>query len=180
MANFAINNSSTPVGGNSQQTMTTTYKTLCAVAASTGAQVNPPTYTGLRRGKLYDILIGTNGTPADNYMEFDVVGATIATSLVWLGSLSSNSSNMVIDPSDPVVSAFTLNNSSVETNIVAIREPFYVGINQRASYRWVSAPGSEIVYPAVSSGTGGNGLALRARSGAYTGTATGTVLVQEQ
>jgi hypothetical protein len=44
----------------------------------------------------------------------------------------------------------------------------------------VAAPGSEIVYPAVSSGTGSNGLALKVRSGGYTSTVTGTLMFQEQ
>jgi hypothetical protein len=52
-------------------------------------------------------------------------------------------------------------------------------VNQRASYRWVAAPGSEIVYPANTSATGNNALSLQARSAAYTGTVTGAVMVSE-
>ena len=49
-------------------------------------------------------------------------------------------------------------------------------MNQRASYRWVAAPGSELVYPALAN----NGFVLRAKSGGYTSTFTGAVLVEEQ
>ena len=52
----------------------------------------------------------------------------------------------------------------------------YVGVNQRASYRWVAAPGSELVYPASDN----NGFVGRARSGGCIDTATFKALVEEQ
>lgn len=181
MANFGVANSSTIVAIGIQNAMATTYKTLLAVAASTGNNGNAFSNPGsLARGKLYDLLIGTNGTPADNYMEFDVVRATIGTTVTKVGTVSSFSSAFMLDTADGGFGAFSMVNSSDETLIVAVAEPFYVGINQRASYRWVAAPGSEITYPANSSATGSNGLALRARSGGYTGTATGNWLICEQ
>ncbi len=182
MANFSVVNTTGAGSAGVQQAMTTTYKTLAVVAASTTAG---GTYIGLRRGKLYDILVGTNGTPADNYMEFDAATATYASSTAIttggiLGLASSLSSNYALDPADGPSNACININSSVETYLTAPIEKWYVGINQRASYRWVAAPGSEFVYPAVSSGTGLNGYGIRARSGGYTGTATVTLLFQEQ
>jgi hypothetical protein len=157
--------------------MAATYKTLLITAACS-AILNPPVAGGmLRRGKLYDILIGTNGTPADNFLEFDVARTTVqGASAVILGTLSSISSALGLDTADTGCAAFTMNNSSVETTITTGAEVWYVGINQRASYRWVAAPGSELVWPATSSA----GFAVRARSAAYTGTATATLLFQEQ
>lgn len=181
MANFSIANSTVGGFGSSQAGLTTTYKTLCCVAASTQANVTQG--AALRRGKLYDILIGTNGVPADNYMEFIVQRATITTSgSAWAGSLSSVSSATALDLADTNMGGFSAVNSSNEgqVTLLAAPNPWYEGLNQRASYRWVCNPGSEIVYPAVSSATGGNGLVLQARSGGYTGTATGTVMVSEQ
>lgn len=179
MANYAVANSTVNGFGSSQAAVATTYKTICAVAASTQSGSGN---VALRRGKLYDILVGTNGTPADNYMEFDVIRATMLTSgSGWAGSLSSVSSAITLDMADGTVAGLLAVNSSNEGQITQVgQDVWYVGINQRASYRWVAAPGSEIVYPAVSSATGSNGLALRVRSGAYTGTATGTVLNSEQ
>jgi hypothetical protein len=181
MANYAISNSTSNGFGSSQAAVSGTYKTLCAVGASTQANVTQG--SGLRRGKLYDILIGTNGTPADNYMEFIVQRATLLTSgSAWTGSLSSASSGFALDTADPNMAGFSAANSSNEgqVSLASLPSPWYVGINQRASYRWVAAPGSEILYPAVSSATGQNGLVLQTRSGGYTGTATGNVLLQEQ
>ena len=179
MANYAVANSTVNGFGSSQAAMTTTYKSICCVAASTQSASGN---VSLRRGKLYDILIGTNGTPADNYMEFDVVRVTATTSTsAWAGGISSLSSAGALDPADGTTAGLQAVNSSNEGQVTQIGlDAWYVGINQRASYRWVAAPGSELVYPAVSSATGSNGLDLRARSGAYTGTTTGTILYSEQ
>jgi hypothetical protein len=180
MANYSITNSTVASVGSSQQTITTTYKTICAVAASTISN-NTSGNLGLRRGKVYDILVGTDAAPGDTYIEYDVARATILTAAnTWAGSLSSFSSAIALDPADGPCNGMIFANSSAETNVAQVGpDIWYVGVNQRASYRWVAAPGSELVHPAVSSGTGSNGLALRAR-GSYTGTVTGNILWQEQ
>lgn len=181
MANYGVANSTTMGAGSAQGNMSTTYATLLAIAASSGGMAGPPVVPGLRRGKIYDILIGTNGTPADNYVEYEVVRATVGTTVSWAGSISSVSSAFAIDLADTGFSAFVTMNASAETNIsITAGQPWYVGVNQRASYRWVAAPGGELVYPAVSSGSGSNGLALKARSGGYTSTVTGNLMFQEQ
>lgn len=181
MASFSIANTTTPAG-TAQAATAATYVPLLAVAASSGNFTNTGAGTGpLRRGKLYDILIGTNGTPADNFMEFSCHRVTIGTTLTWLGTISSVSSAYVLDYADGAPGPLLISNASAGSSTIAayIAQPWYVGINQRASYRWVAAPGSEIVYPANSSGTGNNGLMLSARSAGYTGTATGTLFVTE-
>ena len=55
MANYSVQNSSNIAA---QQSLTTTYKTVLATAATTG--VTGPGFQ-VRRGKLYDLAIGTNG-----------------------------------------------------------------------------------------------------------------------
>jgi hypothetical protein len=81
-----------------------------------------------------------------------------------------------LDPADAAAAGTAKANYTVEPTVTANSSVFYVGVNQRASYRWVAAPGSELVYPA----TANNGLVGRARSGGYTGTATMKCLVEEQ
>lgn len=181
MASFSVANTTTPAG-TAQANCGTAYIPAVAVAASSGNFTNTGAGTGpLRRGKLYDILIGTNGTPADNFMEWAVHRITIGTTLTWVGSVSSVSSAYVLDYADGPPGPFLISNASAGSSTIAayIAQPFYVGVNQRASYRWVAAPGSEIIYPANSSGTGNNGLMLSGRSGGYTSTITGTVYVTE-
>lgn len=182
MANFGITNSTAIGAGNVQQAVAATYKSLIVVgnSSATGSTLGAGMF---RRGKLYDILIGTNGTPADNFMEFDCTRITLGTTPAGTTTLgiSSLSSNYGLDPADNNGTVNWLQiNSSAEVGVTATTENWYVGINQRASYRWVAAPGSELVWPAVSSATTSGGLSLRARSGGYTGTATATALIQEQ
>jgi hypothetical protein len=164
MANFAVSNS-TLGGTGTQQAMATAYKTVCAVYASTTG-----TTSLVRRGKIYDLLVGTNASvPADNSIEWSVGRLTAPST----GSLVSANP---LDPADAAMASGSIANSTTEGTFTSSGEVFYVGVNQRASYRWVAAPGSELVYPATSSA----GLGLRARSPAYTGTVTGTIYNQEQ
>lgn len=185
MTNFSINNSTVAGFGGTQQAMTTTYKTitLLGVGNTTVTSGAPsggaPSPYNPRRGKVYDLLVGTNGTPADNFCTWDLSRASAlgsTTTSGFAGALSSVSSNYSLDPADGLIQAYSVVNSSVETNLVYTNSVWSVGVNQRASYRWVAAPGSEFVYPATSSA----GFGCRMLSGGYTGTATVTVLFQEQ
>ena len=66
--------------------------------------------------------------------------------------------------------------TTAEGTITALSEQFYLGLNQRASFRWQeSTPSRMLIAPAVNL----TGLAIRARSGAYTGTVTLTVKFME-
>lgn len=180
MPNLVITNSTAIGGGNVQQATAATYKSL-VVAGNSSATTASFGAGGYRRGNWFDWQIGTNGVPADNYMEFDICLITLGTTPAGItGSLiSSLSSNFGADTGDFNFQAALQINSTGEVGIAALTEKFYLGINQRASYRLVVNPGSNLLYPANSSGTGTNGLTLRARSGGYTGTATGTVWMSE-
>lgn len=135
------------------QAITSTYKTLLALTAATAT---------LRRGKIYDLMVGTLGTPADQTYEIDVSRQTAA------GTSSAVTPNP-LDPADVAAGTVGAANFTAEGTITAASSVLYLGINQRASYRWVAAPGGELVWPA----TNLNGLAVRARS-VSGGTATVT------
>lgn len=158
MANYAVG---TINGGGTQQSLTSTYKTQIAMAAASG--------TALRRFKIYDMLFGTNQTPADNYIEYDVSRQTAA-------GTGTATTPQALDPADAAALTVCLNCLTGEPTVTANSSDFYVGVNQRASYRWVAAPGSELVAPATNLA----GFAFRARSGGYTGTIAATILFQEQ
>jgi len=185
MANYGVSNSTYPAGS-AQVNLSTTYTPLLCVIASTGGSTqtvsNPQ---NLKRSRIYDILVGTNATPADNYLEWAIHRVTASTTGVWLGAVSSVSSAYVLDSADAGFGSLVVMNTSAGSSVAAggigtpKNELWYVGINQRASYRWVAAPGSEIVVPANSSGTGLNGCTLDARSAAYTNTATASIMVSE-
>lgn len=185
MANFSISNSTGITYGTSAAALTTTYKSIITVAvgssnvasgAPSGGVISPYQQ---KRGKIYDILIGQPATPADTYLQYDVMRLSAAGSSqnTFAGALTSASSLFALDVADNGFVAFCTANSSIETNVTAIADLWSVAINQRASYRWVAAPGSEMVYPAVSSA----GLALRALgAGSYSGQVSATVMFQEQ
>jgi hypothetical protein len=160
MAKYSITNGSTSGGGTQQPTTTTYVGALIGLASST---------TTPRRFKVYDVLIGTNGTPADNFIEWDISRITVQSTTTVLAA-------QPIDPADANALTVATVNSSTFGTITTGSNVFYVSINQRASYRWVAAPGGELVAPATSSA----GFQLRVRSGGYTGTATGTLHFEEQ
>lgn len=159
MANFATTGQ--------QTTLTTTYKTIVTALAASSSP---------HRGKVYDLLIGTAGTPADNVLQYDISRITAD------GTGTAFTPNP-LDPADAACTATSKYNHTIEptyagsvTSSISTSSLFMVGINQRASYRWVAAPGSELVWPATAS----NGVGLRALSPAYTGTTTGTLYFCEQ
>lgn len=157
MANYALANSN----AGTQQNLSGTYKTILIVTGTTAT---------LRRNKVYDVLVGTNGAPADNYIEWDISRQTAPGTATAL-------TPTLLDPADGAAVATCAANATAESgSVTANSSVFYIGINQRASYRWVAAPGSELVGPA----TNAAGLILRARSGGYTSTVTATMLYQEQ
>lgn len=180
MANLTITNSTAIGGGNVQQNMASTYKTLI-ITGNSSATTAAFGAGGYRRGQWSDWQFGTNGTPADNYMEFDICLVTLGTTPTGIVNtlISSLSTTFGTDPADFNFQAAISINSTAEVGISALTEKWYLGINQRASYRLVVNPGSNLIYPANSSATGTNGLAFRARSGGYTGTATATVWMSE-
>lgn len=149
MPSYTSNN----LNAGSQQALTTVFKTILSLNAQTAS---------LRRGKVYDILIGTDGTPADQVLDWDMSRMTGA------GTATSTTPNPN-DPADTAALSAGFANYTAEPTVTASSSVFAIGVNQRASYRWVAAPGNELVFPA----TNLNGLVLRARSPGYTGTATG-------
>jgi len=158
MANFATGND---LGG-TQQNLSTTYKTIVNVYATTGAGI-------LARGKVYDILVGTNGTPADNELEWDVSRMTAE------GTATTVTPN-ALDPADAACGATSKANHTAEGTVTSNSSVLYFAANQRVTVRWVAAPGSELVYPATAT----NGFVVRAKSAAYASTATARILFQEQ
>ena len=156
MANYAVSN----ILGGTQQAISSSFKTLVSVTSSSATQA--------RRGQVYDVIVGTNGTPADNYMTFDISRQTAT-------GTSTSITPTLLNPADAAMLGVATANSTAEPTITANSSLLYFGLNQRATQRWIAAPGSELVYPATTA----NGFALRALSGSYTGTATGEMLVTE-
>src|SRR5262249_5096260 len=86
MAKYAITGTEAPLSGS--------YKAVLSIAATTGA---------LRRGKVFDLLIGTNGTPADNYLQWDISRMTAV-------GTATSVTPQALDPADTAALGTAANN----------------------------------------------------------------------
>ena len=113
------------------------------------------------RPSLYEIIIGSVATPADQATRFRVLRCTAA------GTSAANFTPQALDPADPASLAVCGQSVfSVEPTYTANSDVLQISMNQRATYKWTAAgPGYELTAPA----TAANGLGLRSISG--TGTA---------
>jgi hypothetical protein len=144
MANYTVANEST------QQATAAAFKTQ--IAAFCGATP--------RRGVLYDYFVGFNQSPpADNEIEIDIARMTVD------GTGTAFTPNP-LDPADAAALTTAKIGYTAEPTVTANSFLDYFVVNQRATVRWLAAPGSELIWPA----TAANGLVLRAKSAAYTGT----------
>lgn len=155
MAEYGTNN----LLGGTQQAISASYKTLLSIFATSGT---------LHRCSIYDFTFATNGVPADNYMQYDVSRMTAD------GTATAVTPNP-LDPADAASLMTSKANYSAEPTVTSASSLLATGLNQRASYRWIAAPGSELIVPA----TANNGLVFRALSGAYTGNATASAMYDE-
>ena len=142
------------VPGN-QGTISSSYKTGAVLTAATA---------GLRRIKVYDILVGASANPnsTDTYIQFDVSRQTAA------GTATSFTPNP-LDPADPAAFTVAGVNSTVEGTVTANSSLWNEAVNQRNSVRWIAADESQML---IGPATNLNGLALRAQSGTYAGSVT--------
>ena len=129
--------------------------------ATTAASATLPLMTVMgattARPKIYDIIVGSAATPADNAAKFQIQRCTTA------GTAGSALTPQALDAADPasvVTSGLAI--FSVGPTLTANAFLLQWSQNQRATFRWVAAPGSELVIPA----TAANGLALMSPSGA--------------
>ena len=111
------------------------------------------------RPHLYDVLIGCEATPADQATQLLIARFTA------VGTEGSGFTPIALDPADPAaLSDCGSGVFSVEPTYTANANLLQISMNQRATFRWVAAPGGELIAPA----TANNGIGL------YSDSATGT------
>ena len=103
------------------------------------------------RAKLYDFVQGSDATPADNAGTF----------LIRRHTTTPASGTAItpapLDPADPASLCTAMSGPSIGApTLTASSSVFQFPMNQRATFRWVAAPGKEFVIPATAS----NGLSL--------------------
>jgi hypothetical protein len=142
MARYSVD---TGMGG-TPQIMTTTYKTLLSLTSPSTA----------RRAWIYDLVVGADGTPADNVLVHKVDRQTTV-------GTGTSITPVPMEVADGATTIVATGNHTAEPTVTDNTELLEVACNQRASFRWVASPGGELAIPA----TNLNGLGLRTRSPAY-------------
>jgi hypothetical protein len=120
------------------------------------------------RPKIYEWALGSPSTPADQAASWQFKHSSTAST----GGTAVTPSP--IDPGDPAstATAMVAPSMSAPTLGVVLQE---IALNQRASFRWVAAPGKELIGPA----TANNGITLlnTVLTGAFN--ITGTIFFEE-
>jgi hypothetical protein len=106
--------------------------------------------TAAVRFAVYDVLLSSNATPADNSSEWQALRFTAA-------GTSTSVTPTALDSGDPAATAVCGKNHTVEPTYSPAVPLLDFAVNQRATFRWVAAPGSELASPA----TAANGIGLQ-------------------
>jgi hypothetical protein len=125
------------------------YNSACGVGSTTAALWNLLS-TAAVRPKVYEINTGCDATPADQAQKFAFYRTTAN-----FGTPGAAVVGAPLDQGDPVaVTTFQTPGGTAVTQTGVT--PLQWAQNQRANFRWIAAPDSEIVIPASATG----GLAL--------------------
>jgi len=96
------------------------------------------------RGWIYDLIVGSDASPADVATEFNLIRGTVS------GTGSATPTPRALDGGNPAallsakVGTFTGQTKTANTSLMNL------ALNQRATFRWVAPPDGEIVVPATS------------------------------
>lgn len=121
------------------------------------------------RIRVYDFVSGSDATPADAATKLGFRRISAA------GTSSASVTPNALDPADPAALAAYATAWNINPTITASSEVLQVAHNQRATFRWVAVPDSELIIPATS----GAGLALMSIVASATANYAWTTLWQE-
>lgn len=102
------------------------------------------------RTKIYDMTVGSDATPADNAAEYVLQRNTAAGTVTAV-------TPQALDPLTSAAVTTAGEAHSVEPTYTANAILLQWAQNQRATYRWVAAPGGELIAAA----TAANGIGLQ-------------------
>ena len=120
------------------------------------------------RGRIYDLLFGHGSAPADTVIKWEVPRATTS-------ATGSAATGNALDLDAPSADILAEEEVTVGPTVTADSQLLDFPLNQRATFRWVAAPGGELVIPASATGA----IFFNASSAAYTGIATVTAHWEE-
>jgi hypothetical protein len=116
-----------------------THETAAGSTLTILALVNPGTAA---RGWVYDMIVGSDATPADLAGQFDVIRGTVS-------GTGTSVTARPLDPANPAGTIAPEGGTFTGQTKTANSAMLSVGLNQRATFRWVAAPGGELVIPAT-------------------------------
>jgi formaldehyde-activating enzyme involved in methanogenesis len=135
-------------------------------STTVGAAAVEAPAASMRRVKIYDLILGSEATPADNAFKCRLTRTTTA-------STGTAVTPAPLDPADAAAVTLVKENVTVEGTLGA--ELVEIPLNQRATFRWVAREGSEIVIPA----TANAGVLLQTPTAINTPALTATFLFEE-
>jgi hypothetical protein len=105
------------------------------------------------RNEVYDVNIGNVGAPAD------LVTLHTIQRITAVGTAGSAVTPGLLDLADRASQSAAGENHSSEPTYTSATELLEIPLNHRATFRWVAAPGSELITPATNnSGLGAKAL----------------------
>lgn len=114
---------------------------------------------GAARGYIYDILVSCGATPADQAANYELQRTTA------VGTEGAGVTPVALDPDTSASSMDGAVSHTVEPTETASTLLLAFSLNQRATFRWVAAPGGEIVTPATTAN--GANIVRRTSTAAY-------------
>lgn len=117
---------------------------------------------------VYDIIIGSNATPADNALQWLLQRYTAAGTATAV-------TPQALDPDAPAALASAGEDHTAEPTYTSNAIMLNISANQRSTQRWVASPGGEILCPA----TAANGVGLQPVHSSFTGEVQATMHYEE-
>jgi len=114
------------------------------------ALVNSISTVQAARARIYDFIIGSRASVADNACTYNFQRFTAA-------GTSTAFTPVALDPGDAASLAASGVNATVTPTYTANAYLLNISANQRATFRWIAAPGSELVIPATTA----NGIGVK-------------------
>lgn len=143
-----------------------TYGTQ-AVDSSTDSVLGITSTTAVRPS-IYDIIIGSQATPADNAIVWQLQRHTAA-------GTSTAFTPVALDPGDPASTASSGANHTAEPTYTASALLWYMALNQRATHRWIADPNGALKLPASAN----NGATMAPVHSSFTGVVDCTMYFAE-
>ena len=128
-----------------------------------------PAAAPVQRLAIYDIIVGSVATPADQACKMYVARTT------GVGTEGAGFTPVNIDPGGPAGACDSGNAHTIEPTVTANKQLLAFSVNQRNTFRWACAPGSELRGTA----TQNNGLNIYSASSTSTQAHECTALFEE-